>query len=94
MELFALARIQKRIADWAEFNVDGTPDPAMKRATDLLITELRRVVSACWEARMVSPAHEAQIKDLERRLEAMNDEARLRIGGNTPLKKEDRLALH
>ncbi len=93
MELSALARYQKRIIDWSTFLEAGVPDAALKNQIVSRLSELKKLVAQCWSEGSVSTQAQASLCDLERQLEALNEEARLRVGGNTPLKKEEGLEL-
>ena len=88
MQLSSLSAKQKRILDWSKFIEEGgVQDPTLKRDTKAKLEALKGVIASCWKAQSISPGDEQKILDLERSLEHLNEEARLRVGSNTPLKK-------
>jgi hypothetical protein len=89
MKLPSLAAKQKRILDWTEFmEHGGIPDAHLRERTAAALTAFKEVIAKCWAEGVINAEDEARIVDLERTLELLNEEARLRVGGNTPLKKE------
>lgn len=79
MEISRLASKNKRIQDWRRFLSEETSINARVRAeTEALLLELAEVLSVCWAAKSVSDKDEQQISDLERKLEELNDQGRLK----------------
>lgn len=79
MEISRLASKNKRIQDWRRFLSEETSVSARVRAeTESLLSELAEVLSGCWAAKKVSDEDEQQISDLERKLEELNDQGRLK----------------
>ncbi len=77
MQLATLAAKQKRILDWREFlRGGGTSNPHLRAQTKATLLELSQLLAACWSAKSVTPEQESRIADLERRLEALNEESR------------------
>jgi hypothetical protein len=92
MELATLAAKQKRVKDWLEFARVGIPDEQLRTATLAAADELSRVLVACWKAGAISPDEASRIGDLERRLEQLNEDARLAARSNTLITKRESAA--
>lgn len=87
MELSALAAKQKRLKDWQEFAKVGIPDESLRAKTLAAAQELSGVLTACWKAGAISAEEAQRIGDLERRLEQLNEDARLAARSNTLITK-------
>lgn len=78
MELSQLASKQKRARDWQRFiDGGGCPDKGIAAQTQDLLVEFRATLSQAAFEGAVSKEIEAKIVDLERRLEQLNEEARM-----------------
>lgn len=86
MKLSNLAAKQKRARSWQEFIDAGeTSDKLVVAETRDLLVEFRATLSEAAHHGAanngnVSPELDAKIIDLERRLEQLNEEARLKVG--------------
>lgn len=78
MELSQLAAKQKRAKDWQRFIDEGeTHDRDLITQTRALLNDFRSALAEAAQAGAVSQTLEARIVDLERKLEQLNEEARL-----------------
>lgn len=77
MQLNELSRIQKRIIDWDKL-IATCPREATTAACESL-QQLKRLVSAIWQAGAVSSADAAKLSDLERRMEQFSEELRVLV---------------
>ena len=80
LTLPSLAAKQKRAAQWLEFAHEKIRDESLRSHVVEQIESLREILRRCWENQSVSDADHANILDLERVLEQLNEEARLRVG--------------
>ena len=82
MELSQLAIHQKRIKDWSDFIAEGGVQSAQLKEEILsTLTQFKKVLARCWEAKTISSQDEAEISDFERRLQQLNEEARMTVVG-------------
>lgn len=82
MELSELAKKQKRIKDWADFIADGgVQDAGMRAEITSILGEFKKALARCWEAKQISDADALLIADYERRLQQLNEEARMTVVG-------------
>lgn len=82
MELSELAKKQKRIKDWADFIAEGgVQDPGMRAEINSILGEFKKALARCWEAKQISSADALLIADYERRLQQLNEEARMTVVG-------------
>ena len=79
MELSALTRRQKRIKDWTNFLEHSVKDVRIKSRTLELINGLRSAIGRCFEEQKINEADERLMRDYERQLELLNEEARLHV---------------
>lgn len=74
-----LAARQKRIKTWQDFNQHETQDPSIRSATEEKLSLLSNALLKVWDSRCLTPEELANIDNLERQLEQLNEEARLRV---------------
>ena len=79
MRITRLAAKQKRLRDWRDF-LPSVRDGALRTTIESRLAQYGAVLAQCWETGTVDPAQESTIVDLERQLEQLNDEVRLRAG--------------
>ena len=79
MELKLLAKKQKRLLFWTEFVESEVHDEQVRHETLATLKEYRELLARCWEAEAVSEDSQAQLEDLERKLEALNELARTTV---------------
>jgi len=79
MELSNLAPKQKRIKAWTDFLNEHRPHlpEELNALYSDTLKEYRNSIARCWEDGEVSVAHTEAISNLERRMEQLNEEARL-----------------
>lgn len=77
MKLSSLASKQKRAKDWEEFVKTEEVSEELCARTVEAVRDFRAVLARCWEKREITEADAAEIADRERRLEILNEEARL-----------------
>ena len=75
--LSRLAAYQKRLHDWRDFNDTEVHDLAIKTETTKLISALSDLLFKCWENSVITNEDDYAIRNLERQLEQLNEEARL-----------------
>ena len=85
MELSDLARKQKRIKSWTSFLNNEVSDDSIRAQTVEALKLYRNYLSKCWEQRKISAEDKLKIEDLERQLEQLNEDARLRSGASKPI---------
>ena len=89
MQLSTLAMKQKRAIDWETFlNNGGVKNPDLHTKIASALKDFREHLVAAWRAGEVSPEHEEAIGNSERILESLTEEARTKVDGFTPTKKE------
>jgi hypothetical protein len=76
-DISRIAAKQKRASDWANFIEREVVDPAVKSSVQKDLSEYRALLKRCWEKNEVTAADVAALENLERRLEELNEEARL-----------------
>lgn len=82
MELSQLAIKQKRVKDWADFiSEGGAQSPALKEEIIATLGQFKKVLARCWEAQQISAQDESEMLDFERRLQQLNEEARMTVVG-------------
>ena len=80
--LSRLAAYQKRLHDWRDYNSTEVKDLIIKSEIDKLISTLSELLLKCWDENNFSQEDEFKVQDLERQLEQLNEEARVRTPGN------------
>jgi hypothetical protein len=83
-----LAAMQKRAIDWSAIAERGTVNTHIRTQMQALIKRYRLLLTKSWQASAISSEDQATLKDLERQLEFLSEEARLQPG-NTPVGKEN-----
>ena len=83
METSELAAKQKRVLDWRAM-LPFVQDLTVRKETEDKLAQLSEVLYRTWQKSaggngVVDPESEAKIRDLERQLEQLNDEGRIRI---------------
>ena len=84
MESTSLARLaakQKRLKDWRAFAASEIQDAGVLRKTEEMLKQYSTVLAEAWESRELTAEGEARIANLERQLEQLNEEARMRVVG-------------
>ena len=79
MDLRRLAAKQKRALDWAAFAENELQEPSLKPIIDRTLAEYKRALADCWKRQEITAADVEKIDSLERDLEQLNNEARLRV---------------
>ena len=79
MELSSLAAKQKRLKDWREGLAYMVQDERLRQKTSEAVDKLSAVLVRCWENQAISEKDAADIVDLERQLERMNELARMTV---------------
>ncbi len=81
MDLSRLAAFQKRLRDWEEYLSSPLNVHSTVLRQDILnsLQEYKSVLASCWENSSVTPADEAKLKDIERDLDRMHEDARLTV---------------
>jgi hypothetical protein len=78
MELTRLAAKQKRCRDIERYALTDITDPQLRsRVTETLAT-YRRALAQCWHKQAISAEDSTQIDSIERDLETLSSQARLR----------------
>lgn len=77
MELSSLAAKQKRIKDLSALLLE-VQKPTVRAHFEQVLSEFKSVLAECWRAGEITAVDEHRILDLERQLEALGEEARLR----------------
>ncbi len=89
MQLTRLSANQKRILDWQQFlSHGGCASAQLGTKIESAIKALQAVLTRCWQSKVITTEDENLVSDLERVLEALDEEARLSAGACTPIKKE------
>ena len=78
MELPRLAAKQKRYLDILHFTQNEVGDPTVKPYLLKTLRDYKLALAKCWNDGKVSPEDQAQIDSLERELERLHGQARLR----------------
>jgi hypothetical protein len=81
MDLSRLTAKNKRYLDWLSYTNEELKDPSLREPTLALLAQYRSLIQQCWTAGKVSESDAAAIADLERKLEQLNQEARVRVVG-------------
>jgi hypothetical protein len=81
MDLSRLTAKNKRYLDWLRYTNEELNDPSLRAPTLTLLEEFRTLIQRCWTAGKVTDQDSAALADLERRLEQLNQEARVRVVG-------------
>ena len=80
LELSRLAAKQKRLQDWRKFLSQGSVQPEeLKQRTNKVLEDYAAVLEHCWEEKNLTDENLKKIDDLERQLEELNEEARVRV---------------
>jgi hypothetical protein len=77
MKLSSLTAKQKRANDWAQFVETESVPPPLQQQIRATVEAFRKLLDQCWESQTISESDVAAIADFERRLELLNEEARL-----------------
>lgn len=77
MRMTLLAQKQKRLQNWTRL-LPSISDPLLKRRMEKALREFRRVLAEAWESGE-SARYDAEILDLERQLESLDEEVRLTV---------------
>lgn len=83
MELSRLPAKQKRYNDWLAFTNNELEDQKLREPTLALLAQFHAALARCFANSTVSDADAAEIADLERQLEQLNQEARMRVPGKS-----------
>lgn len=78
MNLDRLAACQKRILAWQDFLETHEISNSVRLKTLDTIKEYRNLLVRCWEQNRITDEDVNHLNDLERRLEGLNEDARLR----------------
>jgi hypothetical protein len=81
MDLKRLAAKQKRYNDWLRFTNEELQDLTLKPTIMGRLSDYKKALAACWSKGAATPDDESLISSLERDLEQLNNEARLRVPG-------------
>lgn len=81
-----LAQRHKRALDWEKAIAELVQDPKIADEMHLRLKEYRSLLNACWENSAINAADENRLVDLERRLNALSEEGRLRVIGGAYVK--------
>lgn len=82
MSLKELSVKQKRLKDWKYWLEHETQDPEIKQQTAQTLKSYSELLFNCWDKGEISQGDHAKFEDLERKLEQLNEEARLRVVPN------------
>lgn len=74
-----LAAKQKRLITWRQFSKEEIQDPAIRGQTELTLSEFGDLLNKIWESRTLTDADKFKIDNFERKLEQLNEEARIRV---------------
>jgi hypothetical protein len=77
-DLSWLTAKQKRLITWEKFLQEELQNPEIKFKTESLIESFSKVLLKIWENNAYSETDKQEIEDLERKLEQLNEESRLR----------------
>lgn len=78
MELTRLAAKQKRCRDIERYAQTDITDSALKSNMIKTLASYRLALAHCWQKQTVSPEDSAQLDSIERHLDALYNQARLR----------------
>ncbi len=78
MELARLAAKQKRYIDILHFAEQEVTDPGVKPGLLRILGEYRQALATCWNEGKVTPESLLAIQALERELDMLHNQARLR----------------
>ena len=78
MDKTRLAACQKRLKTWQEFLDSHYVADNVRTKTIDLMKEYRNLLTKCWENDAISSNDLESLTNLERRLESLNEHARLR----------------
>ncbi|MCO6432154.1 MAG: hypothetical protein J5J00_14950 [Deltaproteobacteria bacterium] len=81
-----LARKQKRLKDWKTFADTEIQDAGIRKETKSKLLAYAAVLERVWENQSLDAASAEEIDELERVLEQLNEEARLRVVGKRQAK--------
>jgi len=82
MEISELAAKQKRVLDWRAM-LPLVQDLEVRRETETKLAQFSELLYRTWRSGTVDQASQAAIVGLERQLEQLNDEGRIRIVGRS-----------
>lgn len=80
-DLSWLAAKQKRLKSWTAFSNEETQDQEIKSKTDTSLKLFSEKLLAIWESGEFNQQDVAEIENLERKLEQLNEESRVRAVG-------------
>ncbi|WKZ57023.1 MAG: hypothetical protein QY326_09860 [Bdellovibrionota bacterium] len=75
-----LSRKQKRLQSWTRF-LSSIEAPDVRQRMERTLREFHNVLVRAWESEDATDRYDAEILDLERQLESLDEEARLRVVG-------------
>jgi len=78
MELPRLAAKQKRYVDILNFAEHEVKDPQVKPNLLKVLGSYKQALAKCWSAQAVTPENQLEIETIERELETLHNQARLR----------------
>ncbi len=81
MDFKRLAAKQKRHNDWLRFSDEELQDLTLKPAILGRLCDYKKALASCWSKGAATPDDELLISSIERDLEQLNNEARLRVPG-------------
>lgn len=88
MDISQLAAKQKRILEWRDFlEVSNIPQNLKDRISNTLEVYAKILID-CWKKGSCSPEYVAQLANVERELEMMNDSVRLTASRTLPRELE------
>lgn len=79
MDLQRLAAKQKRYKDILRFAEHEVPDPVIKPHLLNALKSYQAALAACWNKQACEPSDITQIASIERELEKLHNDARLRV---------------
>lgn len=77
MDLRSLTRKQKRLKDWTAYLESEVSDKATKLSMTEELKLYRNLLAKVWEEEKITEEDQAEIEDLERKIEQLADDARL-----------------
>lgn len=87
MDLSLLAAKQKRAQDWAAFITNEVQSESVRARMSSALDQYRATLVRCWKNERVELSDQKALTDLERKLEELCEEGRMRIVGKEPLRK-------
>jgi len=83
MDLSRLTARQKRLNDWDKYLSEqgNVQTEALRAEIVTSLQEYRNVLASCWENNSLTAADEDKLRDIERDLERLHEQARLIVVG-------------